>query len=151
MQYAYEDRLAAMRTQIERMKSHELLADQSYEGRLHDLFESQGQLETRATLVADLAQRAGVGADLTSEIPRPATSEGSASQARPDSNRQNPLLGSAVPVPESALPHGNDQLCPAHNGTSVFSDEAASRSHGAAVGAECRVRRRAIEQSAECD
>jgi hypothetical protein len=50
--------MAAMRTQIEQMKSRELVQEQAYSGRLHELFQRQTQLETRATLVASLAQRA---------------------------------------------------------------------------------------------
>ena len=71
----YEDRLAAMRTQIEQMKSRELVQEQAYSGRLHELFQRQTQLETRATLVASLAQRAGMAGDVTGEIPRPSSTK----------------------------------------------------------------------------
>ena len=57
-----------MRTQIEQMKSRELVQEQAYSGRLHELFQRQTQLETRATLVASLAQRAGMAGDVTGEI-----------------------------------------------------------------------------------
>jgi hypothetical protein len=65
--------MAAMRTQIEQMKSRELVQEQAYSGRLHELFQRQTQLETRATLVASLAQRAGMAGDVTGEIPRPSS------------------------------------------------------------------------------
>jgi len=67
--------MAAMRTQIEQMKSRELVQEQAYSGRLHELFQRQTQLETRATLVASLAQRAGMAGDVTGEIPRPSSTK----------------------------------------------------------------------------
>jgi murein DD-endopeptidase MepM/ murein hydrolase activator NlpD len=93
MQYAYEDRLASMRTQIERMKSRELLNEQAYSGRLHELFQRQAQLETRASLVANLAERAGMG-DVTGEIPRPGAigKTASAAKATTQETSANPLL-----------------------------------------------------------
>jgi murein DD-endopeptidase MepM/ murein hydrolase activator NlpD len=112
MQYAYEDRLAEMRTQVERMKSRELLQEQAYEGRLHEFFVRQAQLETRATLVASLAQHTAVGADVTGEIPRP--------PARPEpkataSDSTNPLLTPA-PSAASVLPVGATSFAPLASG-----------------------------------
>jgi murein DD-endopeptidase MepM/ murein hydrolase activator NlpD len=57
MQYAYEDRLAALRNQIDRVTSRQLLDQNSLEGKLHELLSRQSQLETRQTLVATLADQ----------------------------------------------------------------------------------------------
>jgi murein DD-endopeptidase MepM/ murein hydrolase activator NlpD len=57
MQYAYEDRLAALRNQIDRVTSRQLLDQNSLEGKLHELLSRQAQLETRQTLVATLADQ----------------------------------------------------------------------------------------------
>ena len=58
MQYAYEDRLAAMRGQLDRVTSRQLIDQDSFEGKLHELLSRQAQLETRADVVAMLANEA---------------------------------------------------------------------------------------------
>jgi murein DD-endopeptidase MepM/ murein hydrolase activator NlpD len=57
MQYAYEDRLAALRNQIDKVTSRQLLDQNSLEGKLHELLSRQAQLETRQTVVASLAEQ----------------------------------------------------------------------------------------------
>jgi murein DD-endopeptidase MepM/ murein hydrolase activator NlpD len=57
MQYAYEDRLAALRNQIDKVTSRQLLDQNSLEGKLHELLSRQAQLETRQTIVASLADQ----------------------------------------------------------------------------------------------
>lgn len=63
MQTAYEDRLAAMRAQVDRMASRQLLDQDSVENRVHELVARQAQLETRAVVVANLAEGAGLMPD----------------------------------------------------------------------------------------
>jgi murein DD-endopeptidase MepM/ murein hydrolase activator NlpD len=114
MQYAYEDRLAAMRTQIERMKSRELVQEHAYEGRLHELFQRQAQLETRATLVASLAQRAASGSDITGEVAR-------AAQPKPQepptaANQANPLLRPRPVAEPPGLPASVSSFAPITSG-----------------------------------
>jgi murein DD-endopeptidase MepM/ murein hydrolase activator NlpD len=58
MQYAYEDRLAALRVQIDRITSHQLLDQDSFEGQMNQLISRQAQLENRAALIVQLADRA---------------------------------------------------------------------------------------------
>ncbi len=70
MQFAYEDRLAAMRTQIDRVTSRQLLDQDSVEGKVQNLVARQAQLENRATLMAMLAENAGILRDATASIPR---------------------------------------------------------------------------------
>ncbi len=114
MQYAYEDRLAAMRTQIERMKSRELVQEHAYEGRLHELFQRQAQLETRATLVASLAQRAASGTDITGEVPRAAQPK--PPEQAPVSAEVNPLLRPRPVAEPPGLPAGVTSFAPITSG-----------------------------------
>ncbi|MDF2117288.1 peptidoglycan DD-metalloendopeptidase family protein [Roseiarcaceae bacterium H3SJ34-1] len=73
MQTAYEDRLAAMRAQVDRMASRQLLDQDSVENRVHELVARQAQLETRAVVVANLAEGAGLMSDTT---PAPGARDG---------------------------------------------------------------------------
>src|SRR5438067_8927856 len=61
LQYAYEDRLAAMRSQLDRVTSRQLLDQDTIEGKVHELISRQAQLEGRETIVAMLADQAGMG------------------------------------------------------------------------------------------
>ncbi len=54
MQYAYEDRLAALRNQLDKVTSRQLLDQNTLEGKLHELLSRQAQLETRQAVVATL-------------------------------------------------------------------------------------------------
>jgi murein DD-endopeptidase MepM/ murein hydrolase activator NlpD len=113
MQYAYEDRLASMRTQIERMKSSELLNEQTYEGRLRELFQRQAQLEMRASLVTALAQRASIGADVTGQIARPADRKPEIA-AKPASQETtpNPLLSPKFSGLDAGVPQAATSFAP---------------------------------------
>ncbi|GGH22350.1 membrane protein [Alsobacter metallidurans] len=55
MQYAYEDRIAALRTSIDRLTSRQLLDQDSFEGKVQELIARQAQLENRQAVVASLA------------------------------------------------------------------------------------------------
>ena len=55
LQYAYEDRIAAMRAQLDRVTSRQLLDQDTLEGRVHELISRQAQIENRATIIAMLA------------------------------------------------------------------------------------------------
>jgi hypothetical protein len=59
MQYAYEDRIAALRTHLDRVASQKLLEQDGFEGRVSDLITRQVQLETRQAMLTTLAERAG--------------------------------------------------------------------------------------------
>ena len=67
MQYAYEDRLAALRNQIDKVTSRQLLDQNSLEGKLHELISRQSQLETRHAIVATLAEQPGISEQRSSE------------------------------------------------------------------------------------
>lgn len=100
MQQAYEDRIAEMRTQIDRVSSRQLLDQNSLESKMHDLLSRQARIETRATVVAELARAVGgqpVKASLPVPPPRPA------SLGKSGSGRRASL--SAAPV-DTDLPAG---------------------------------------------
>lgn len=71
MQSAYEDRLAAMRAHVDRVASRQLLDQDSIENRVHELVARQAQLETRAVVVASLAESAGLETSMTASVPLP--------------------------------------------------------------------------------
>jgi murein DD-endopeptidase MepM/ murein hydrolase activator NlpD len=65
MQYAYEDRLAQARAELDRVASRQLLDQNSLEGKIHELLSRQAQLEQRGSIVAALADqtRSAAGAN----------------------------------------------------------------------------------------
>ncbi|MFT4097841.1 MAG: peptidoglycan DD-metalloendopeptidase family protein [Rhodoblastus sp.] len=71
-QYAYEDRLAAMRLQLDRVTSRQLLDQDSFEGKVQHLIAREAQLETRTAIVAALGDRVGLSAETTASIAPPA-------------------------------------------------------------------------------
>lgn len=94
MQTAYEDRLAAMRAQVDRMASRQLLDQNSVENRVHELVARQAQLETRAVVVANLAEGAGLVPDALPGL--------TAKDKTPVTVRQRSLTGiggPAAPIP----------------------------------------------------
>ncbi|MGL4240667.1 MAG: hypothetical protein ACRCTI_06100, partial [Beijerinckiaceae bacterium] len=62
MQHAYEDRLAALRNQIDRVTSRQLVDQNSIDAKMQELLARHAQLETRHALVATLAEQQGVSA-----------------------------------------------------------------------------------------
>ena len=63
MQYAYEDRLADAHAQLDRVTSRQLLDQNSFEGKVHELLSRQAQLEQRTSIVASMAGQAGLGGE----------------------------------------------------------------------------------------
>jgi murein DD-endopeptidase MepM/ murein hydrolase activator NlpD len=101
LQYAYEDRLAALRVQIDRVTSHQLLDQDSFEGRMNQLISRQAQLENRAALIVQLADRAAARTE------SPLTANGIAAEPSPRTPHGQPKtppnpLAAAVEPP--ALP-----------------------------------------------
>jgi murein DD-endopeptidase MepM/ murein hydrolase activator NlpD len=95
MQYAYEDRLASMRAQVDRVTGRQLLDQNTLEGRVHELLSKQAQIESRATVIASLAQQAGIATDTTSTIAKPG-------DARSAITRATAALPGAAAIPGSA-------------------------------------------------
>jgi murein DD-endopeptidase MepM/ murein hydrolase activator NlpD len=61
MQFAYEDRIAALRSQIDRITSRQLVDQDGVEGRLSELISRQAQLEARNAMVLALAEQTAPG------------------------------------------------------------------------------------------
>ncbi len=58
MQYAYEDRLADARAELDRVAGRQLLDQNSFEGKVHELLSRQAQLERRGSIVSALVEQA---------------------------------------------------------------------------------------------
>jgi murein DD-endopeptidase MepM/ murein hydrolase activator NlpD len=82
MQYGYESRIAALRSQLNRETSRQLVDQTVIEGKLRDMAARQIRIETRGALVAALAQRAGL-ANVAGVSAKPSV--------------RNPLLAGAPP------------------------------------------------------
>ncbi len=61
MQYAYEDRIAELRTQVDRLASRQLLDQEQYEQKLEQLVRRQSVLEQRAGALAGVPDAAPTG------------------------------------------------------------------------------------------
>ncbi len=61
MQFAYEDRIAEMRTQVDRITSRQLLDQEQYEQKLEQVLRRQAALEARATALSALPDTAPTG------------------------------------------------------------------------------------------
>ncbi len=57
-QYAYEDRIAALRSHLDRVATRQLAGQDSFEERVNELVARQSQLETRQAIVSALAAEA---------------------------------------------------------------------------------------------
>jgi murein DD-endopeptidase MepM/ murein hydrolase activator NlpD len=96
-QFAYEDRIAELRTQIDRTTSHQLIDQEQFEQKLDDLMRRQSLLESRATAL-------GNDPAITGSI-RPAAKPGgepAAGAQRGDRARQS-SIGAALGRLEAAL------------------------------------------------
>jgi murein DD-endopeptidase MepM/ murein hydrolase activator NlpD len=60
-QYAYEDRIAELRAQIDRTTSRQLLDQEQFEQKLNDLLRRQASLESRATALSGISDPATTG------------------------------------------------------------------------------------------
>jgi murein DD-endopeptidase MepM/ murein hydrolase activator NlpD len=66
LQYAYEDRLAALRLQFDQVTSRQMLDQDSFEGKMRDIVTRQAQIETRAAVLASLTDKVGALGDIAS-------------------------------------------------------------------------------------
>lgn len=62
MQYAYEDRIADLRAQVDRMTSRQLLDQEQFEQKLDNLARRQSTLESRAATISGVADPTPTGA-----------------------------------------------------------------------------------------
>jgi murein DD-endopeptidase MepM/ murein hydrolase activator NlpD len=102
MQFAYEDRIAALRSQIDSIASRQMVNQDSFEGKMAELAVRQTRLESRSALLAALAAR-------VDPQDAPAARSAAAPQAP---------VAQAVPVPgaPAKAPAGRDEFKPAPEG-----------------------------------
>jgi murein DD-endopeptidase MepM/ murein hydrolase activator NlpD len=98
-QFAYEDRIAELRAQIDRTTSRQLLDQEQFEQKLDDLMRRQSLLESRATALGSGADPATTGSIRPGAKPN---SEPAAGSQRGDHGRQS-SIGAAVGRLEAAL------------------------------------------------
>jgi murein DD-endopeptidase MepM/ murein hydrolase activator NlpD len=95
VQYAYEERLSALRSQLDRVASRQLVNQDSFEDRVDRLISRQSQIETRHAVVSSLMQTAGIA------TPGLATSSGANSRIDPaKSDKMHGIGGPAVLAPQ---------------------------------------------------
>lgn len=100
-QYAYEDRIAALRAHLDRVATRQLINQDSFEDKVNELIARQSQLETRQAIVNTIWAEAQRQSGPASAARRPAASIGVASGA-----------GAAGDDVTGALPHGRAAPAP---------------------------------------
>ncbi|WP_330083648.1 peptidoglycan DD-metalloendopeptidase family protein [Methylocystis iwaonis] len=100
MQYAYEDRIAALRLRLDQLASRQFIDQDSVEGKVQNLVVRQAQLETRAAVVAQLLERT-IAPDAGVTLVTPAAREPSALNAV-KAVRAGLPLAKAPPIPAAA-------------------------------------------------
>ncbi len=119
MQYEYEDRIAALRAQVDRVTSRQMLDQQVVEDKVEKLLEQQAALSTRHGKIGTLLDRAEASGLNGAADPAP-------TPAAPDHAAMNgglsaidALLGKAAPAPS-----GNSELAYAATGHESAGDRA---------------------------
>src|SRR5499425_32171 len=84
MQFGYEDRIAELRSQVDRISSRQLLDQEQYEQKLDQIMRRQSVLEQRASALS------GLGGDITGSIKAPARS-GAGSEPRTGPLKPSPI------------------------------------------------------------
>lgn len=104
LQHAYEDRIASLRGQVDRITSHRLLDQQFIETKIADLANRQTVLAQRSGLmepVLDQARKLGISPDSASDMPVP--------QLRPGSKKSAALVSPALdPTTTGSVNHDNN-------------------------------------------
>ena len=102
MQYAYEDRLADARAQLDRVANRQLLDQNSFEGKMHELLSRQALLEQRTSIVASMARLAGAARDTTASIGERAAGRQGAANARAPTTALM-AIGAHAPAPADSV------------------------------------------------
>jgi murein DD-endopeptidase MepM/ murein hydrolase activator NlpD len=100
LQQAYEDRIASLRSDIDRLTSRQLLNQEAFEARLERLFGRQAALDARQDIIAGLSQAAR-GAGL---LAPDAAEAAPAAQPAADAETDTLTTGSIAPAGESRAP-----------------------------------------------
>ncbi len=113
MQHAYEDRIASLRSDIDRLTSRQLLNQEAFDSKMDRLLGRQAALDARQDIIASLSQaarRAGL-ATVTPATPAPAPDVASSWLPTPRPDVSEPLskfapmkTGSAIPEAGKAAP-----------------------------------------------
>ena len=116
MRFAYEERLASMRTQLDHATGRQLLDQNTLEGRVHELLSRQAQVENRAAIIQALARQSSTAADTTASIPG-VSDQKQASRPSDARGALNKAFGATGPVqrlgaPATALPAGATAFAP---------------------------------------
>jgi murein DD-endopeptidase MepM/ murein hydrolase activator NlpD len=99
MQVAYEDRIAALRAQVDSLASRQMLNQDKFEGKVAQLAVRQAELESRSALLASLAAR--VDPDITSvAATRPAAPEAASAAVLTLAPKPSVAHDGFKPVPE---------------------------------------------------
>ena len=99
MQHAYEDRIASLRADIDRLTSRQLLNQEAYDAKMDQLLGRQAALDARQDIIAGLSQAArGAGIVPTADAP-----------ASPLATSTSPLATSTAPAaqPTKAITTGS--------------------------------------------
>lgn len=102
MQYAYEDRIAALRNQMDRLASRQLLDQDTVEGKVHELMARQAQLENRQAMVATLLDQP-VFAGMRQQAARAGAGQTQAAPTAPATTRSVNAFAPAGPRPHPAM------------------------------------------------
>lgn len=106
VQYAYEDKIAALQASIDKVTSRQVLDQDTIEGKLADLVTRQAQIETKQALVAQLATQAETVLKPNAAAPVVAL------QAQPAKAPTAPLPQAATVIPRDAIPVGASAFAP---------------------------------------
>ena len=129
-QYAYEDRLAALRLQLDRIAGRQMLDQDSFDGKLREMATRQARIETRAAVLASLGDVVGTNTpDASAETrvakkpffslpwtkarPTPAPVEVATPIDNPERDAPRPRPGDAGLRPSADASFGNDGPLPA--------------------------------------
>ena len=93
MQYAYEDRIAELRGQVDRLASRQLLDQEQYERKLELILRRQAQLESRAATLAGVPDPTPTGSIRPTRAPAVERSQG---DVRP---KPSPINDTVILVP----------------------------------------------------
>lgn len=100
MQYGYEDRIAELRTQIDRLAGRQLLDQEQYEHRLEQLAKRESMLESRAAMVESLSNMGSTGSV------QPPRSLGGGHEPAPSPPKPSPISDNVIFGPSTEwAPH----------------------------------------------
>lgn len=110
MQHAYEDRIASLRADIDRLTSRQLLNQQAFDDKMGRLLDRQAALDARQDVIAGLSQaarRAGIAPGEPADAAAPPPSEAAAPTPRVKTSSATPI--GPAPVAEAALRAGTTE------------------------------------------